>query len=166
MLDLMEFISNSYKKMLIKILNKSFVHFMSWKLIKTTQKCLIFWNLLGVLINKVLVKKRFTNFDKWGKWRLDPIFFLRIVKLKGIIPKCLFFFNKNNQKFAAVKKKKSLRYSDIKIFFAPYRRKTANSTLKVKQRMECLIVIFSKKDKKKNNFIKVVLLFKNEIKKN
>ena len=67
MLDLMEFISNSYKKMLIKILNKSFVHFMSWKLIKTTQKCLIFWNLLGVLINKVLVKKRFTNFDKWGK---------------------------------------------------------------------------------------------------
>ena len=67
MLDLMEFISNSYKKMLIKILNKSFVHFMSWKLIKTTQKCLIFWNLLGVLINKVLVKKRFTNFDTWGK---------------------------------------------------------------------------------------------------
>ena len=25
----------------------------SVKLIKTTQKCLIFWNLLGVLINKV-----------------------------------------------------------------------------------------------------------------
>ena len=34
----------------------SFIHFMSFKLIKTTQKCLIFWNLLGVLINKVLIK--------------------------------------------------------------------------------------------------------------
>ena len=29
---------------------------MSLKFIKTTKKCLIFWNLLGVLINKVLVK--------------------------------------------------------------------------------------------------------------
>ena len=33
----------------IKIPNKSFIYFMSFKLIKITQKCLKFWNLLGVL---------------------------------------------------------------------------------------------------------------------
>ena len=32
------------------------IYFMSLKLIKTTQKCLIIWNLLGVLIHKVLIK--------------------------------------------------------------------------------------------------------------
>ena len=34
----------------------SFIHFMPLKLIKTTPKCLIFSNLLSVLINKVLIK--------------------------------------------------------------------------------------------------------------
>ena len=34
----------------------SFIHFMPLKLIKTTQKCLIFWNLLGACINKVLIQ--------------------------------------------------------------------------------------------------------------
>ena len=29
---------------------------MSLRLIKATQKCFTFWNLLGVLINKVLIK--------------------------------------------------------------------------------------------------------------
>ena len=33
-----------------------FIHFMSFKLIKATQKRLVFWNLLDVLINKVLIK--------------------------------------------------------------------------------------------------------------
>ena len=34
----------------------SFIHFISLKFIKITQKCLIFWNLLDVLTNKVLMK--------------------------------------------------------------------------------------------------------------
>ena len=34
----------------------SFILFMSLKLIKATQKCLIISNLLSVLINKVLIK--------------------------------------------------------------------------------------------------------------
>ena len=34
----------------------SFIYFVSLKFIKTTRKCLIFWNLLGVLIKKVLIK--------------------------------------------------------------------------------------------------------------
>ena len=33
-----------------------FIYLMSLKLIKTTQKCLIVWNLLGALINKVFIK--------------------------------------------------------------------------------------------------------------
>ena len=62
-------LASSYKKMLVKyvkyveyllnmlnIPNMSFIHFMSLKLLKTTQKCLIFWNFLGVSINKVLIK--------------------------------------------------------------------------------------------------------------
>ena len=32
------------------------IHFISLKLIKTTQKCLMLWNLLGVLKIKVLIK--------------------------------------------------------------------------------------------------------------
>ena len=42
--------------MLIKIPNMCFIHFMSLELIKITQTCLIFWNLLGALINKGLIK--------------------------------------------------------------------------------------------------------------
>ena len=62
-------LASSYKKMLVKcvkyveyllnmlnIPNMSFIHFMSLKLLKTAQKCLIFWNFLGVSINKVLIK--------------------------------------------------------------------------------------------------------------
>ena len=53
MLDVMEFVWQFLqKKMLIK--NPTF---MSLKLIKTTQNCLIFLNLLSVLINKALIKK-------------------------------------------------------------------------------------------------------------
>ena len=41
----------------------SFIHFMSLELlIKMTQKCLIFWNLLGVFINKMLIKIRNLSF--------------------------------------------------------------------------------------------------------
>ena len=50
----------------------SFIHFMSLKLIKTTQKCLIFWNLLGVLINKVLIKK--------SKFILHSFYFLQMFR--------------------------------------------------------------------------------------
>ena len=39
-----------------KICNMLFNHFISLKLIKTTQKYLILWNLLGVLISKVFMK--------------------------------------------------------------------------------------------------------------
>ena len=39
-----------------KIPNIFFIHLMSFKPIKTTQKCFIFWNLLGVLISEVLYK--------------------------------------------------------------------------------------------------------------
>ena len=42
--------------MLIKNPWNSFIHFMSLKLIRTTQKYLTFLNMLGVLINKVLIK--------------------------------------------------------------------------------------------------------------
>ena len=42
---------------------------MSLKPIKTTQKCLIFWNLLGVLINKVLIKN--------SKFILHSLYFLK-----------------------------------------------------------------------------------------
>ena len=35
----------------------SFIQFMSLKLIKTTQKCLMFWDLFGALINKVFKEK-------------------------------------------------------------------------------------------------------------
>ena len=57
MLDIMEFIM-------------SFIHFMSLNLIKTTQKCLIFWSLLGVPINKVLIKN--------SKFILHSRYFLEI----------------------------------------------------------------------------------------
>ena len=57
----------------------SFIHFMSLKLlIKTTQKCLIFWNLLGVFINKVLIKN--------SKFFLYCLFF-------ETTQKCLLFSN-------------------------------------------------------------------------
>ena len=39
-----------------------FIHFMSLKLIKTTQKCVIFWNLFGALLNKVLMKNSKLSF--------------------------------------------------------------------------------------------------------
>ena len=50
----------------------SFIHFMSLKLIKTTQICLIFWNLFGVLINKVHIKNR--------KFILHSLYFLEIFR--------------------------------------------------------------------------------------
>ena len=46
----------------------SFIHFMSLKFIKTTQKCIIFWNLLGVFIKKVLIKN--------SKFILHSLYFL------------------------------------------------------------------------------------------
>ena len=80
MLDIMEFIwqflqKNAYEKSK----KMSFIHFMPLKpLIKTTQKCLIFWNLLGIFINKVLVKK--------SKFMLYSLFF-------ETTQKCLLFSN-------------------------------------------------------------------------
>ena len=68
----------------------------------TNQKWLFALNLL------IFFKKRFVNFDKWGKWMSGPNFFSKIVKIKGLIPKFHFFFKKVNRKFAAVKKTKSL----------------------------------------------------------
>ena len=57
-------------KVLIKIQNLSFIHLTSFKFIETTQKCLIFWNSLGVLTNKVLIKS--------SKFVLHSIYFLEI----------------------------------------------------------------------------------------
>ena len=51
----------------------------------------------------------------WGKWRLDLIFFWKIVKIMGIIPK-FHFFQKAYWKFAAVKKNKSYRINFSVIF--------------------------------------------------
>ena len=50
----------------------SFIHFMSFKLIKTTRKCLIFWNLLRALINIVLIKNT--------KFILHSLYFLQIFR--------------------------------------------------------------------------------------
>ena len=47
MLDIMEFIKCSYKKMFIKIQNLSFIHFIPLKFFETTEKCLLFSNSLG-----------------------------------------------------------------------------------------------------------------------
>ena len=44
---------------------------MHLKLIKTTQKCLIFWNLLGILINKVLIKN--------SKFILHSLYLLKMI---------------------------------------------------------------------------------------
>ena len=60
------------KKCLQKIPNLSYINFMSLKFIKTTQKCLVFWNLLGVLKNKVLMKS--SKFDP------HSIYFLKIFR--------------------------------------------------------------------------------------
>ena len=56
--------------------------FMSLKLIKTTQKCLIFRNLLGVLTNKVLIN-------------IPNLFFIHFISLKFFetTRKCLVFSN-------------------------------------------------------------------------
>ena len=57
----------------------SFIQFMSFNLlIKTTQKCLIFWNLLGGFINKLLIKN--------SKFILYSLFF-------ETARKCLLFLN-------------------------------------------------------------------------
>ena len=55
-----------------------FIHFMSFKLIKATQKRLVFWNLLDVLINKVLVKNSkfiLHSLDSLGIFRNHPKIF-------------------------------------------------------------------------------------------
>ena len=71
MLDIIEFIwyflqKNPYKKPP----KMSFIHFMFLKLIKTTKKCLICWNLLGVFMKKVLIKN--------SKFILYSLYFLKI----------------------------------------------------------------------------------------
>ena len=57
----------------------------------------------------IFFEKRFVNFNKWGKWRLDSICFPK--NFLFFNPKFLFFFfsKKNNLKFAAVKKNKSIK---------------------------------------------------------
>ena len=59
----------------------AFIHFMSFKLIKSTQECLIFWNLLGVLVNKMLIK--------FSKFNFHSIYFLEIIRNH---PKKFVFF--------------------------------------------------------------------------
>ena len=56
---------------------------MHLKLIKTTQKCLIFWNLLGILINKVLIKN--------SKFILHSLYLLKMI-LKPRKEICYFQF--------------------------------------------------------------------------
>ena len=58
--------------MLIKILNMSFIHFLSLKLVKTFQKYLIFLNLLGVLRTKMFMKN--------SKFILYSLYFLEIFR--------------------------------------------------------------------------------------
>ena len=67
----------------------------------TSKRWLFAQNLL------IFFKKRFVNLGKWGKWPLDLLFSPKIVKIMGIIPIFIFFFQKKkkNQRFAAVKKK-------------------------------------------------------------
>ena len=67
----------------------------------TNKKWLFALNLLLFFENRIV------NFGKWGKWR-RPNFFPKIVKIMGIIPKFHFFQKKNNWKFAAFKKNKSV----------------------------------------------------------
>ena len=54
----------------------------------TNKKWLFALNLL------IFLEKKIINFDKLGKWRLDLIFFLKIVKIMGIIPHKYFFQKK------------------------------------------------------------------------
>ena len=63
----------------------------------TNQKWSFALNLL------ICFKKRIVNFDNWGNWPLKQIFFPKIVKIKGIIPKFHFFLKKQSE-IAAVKK--------------------------------------------------------------
>ena len=75
----------------------------------TNKKWLFALNLL------MYFEKRFVIFDKWGKWRVDLIFFPKIVKIMEIISKIFFFQEKNNWEFAALKKNKSLRIKKMNI---------------------------------------------------
>ena len=54
----------------------------------TNKKWLFALNLL------MYFEKRFVIFDKWGKWRVDLIFFPKIVKIMEIISKNFFFKKK------------------------------------------------------------------------
>ena len=49
-------------------------------------------------------KKRYFNFDKWGKWRLDLKLFPKIVKIKGISSKFQFFQKKKSKICCSQKK--------------------------------------------------------------
>ena len=56
----------------------------------------------------IFFEKRFVNFNKWGKWRLDSICFPK--NFLFFNPKFLSFFSKTKKfKFAAVKKNKSIK---------------------------------------------------------
>ena len=87
----------------------SFIHFMSFKLIKTTQKCLIFCNLLGVLINKVLIKN--------SKFILHSLHFLKIFKNH---PKIFFRFIKQFL-YIKVLIKKLKQELNVSIYFRDYK---------------------------------------------
>ena len=68
--------------MLLKTLNTSLIHFLSLKLVKTIQKCLIFLNLLGVLRNKIFIK-------------IPNLSFIHFISLKFFVAtqKCKLFSN-------------------------------------------------------------------------
>ena len=57
----------------------------------TNQKWLFALNLL------ICFKKRIVIFDNWGNWPLEQTFSLKIVKIKGIIPKFHFFLKKQSK---------------------------------------------------------------------
>ena len=59
------------------------IYFISLKFMKTIQKCLIVWNLLGALINEVLIKN--------SEFILFSFFFTLI--FFETIQKCLLFSN-------------------------------------------------------------------------
>ena len=66
----MEFIWQFIQKTPIKIPSMFFIHFTSFKLVKTPKKCLIFWDLIGVPINKVLIKN--------SEFMLHSLYFLEM----------------------------------------------------------------------------------------
>ena len=100
----------------------------------TNQKWLFALNLL------IFFKKRFVNFGKWGKWRLDLFVFSQNSKNEGNYPKTSFFSKKKNLKFCCSQKKKKVLKQIKKTciivktkFFYNFTVKTKTSILNLKR---------------------------------